>query len=381
MLPKPKRFYSLDVLRGIAALSVVLWHWQHFFLPLNTHGVAFSIDKQPLFDFLFIFYKFGFYAVQLFFCLSGFIFFWLYTKRIAEKTISLRIFSALRLSRLYPLHFATLIFVAIGQVVYKNITNTHFVYSLNDTYHFLLNLLFASSWGFEKGYSFNAPIWSVSIEVTMYAIFFLFCRIFNRNVLAVLCAILIGHFFVPKLNSLIASGIECFFLGGFSFLVYEKIISTKDKFKVSIWLPYLTFFAWLVTIVVINSNYDFIYIDSPWIVKKIVSVWPVFILFPMSIMSLVLLETKRGFLGRRLSFLGDISYSLYLLHFPLQLMAAIVVAKLAISQALYYSPWFMVLFYFVLVLTSLVSHYYFEIPVQNILRKKYISSTNKIAGK
>jgi len=25
----PSRFYSLDVLRGVAALSVVLWHWQH----------------------------------------------------------------------------------------------------------------------------------------------------------------------------------------------------------------------------------------------------------------------------------------------------------------------------------------------------------------
>ena len=370
MLPIPRRFYSLDVLRGVAALSVVLWHWQHFFIPLNPLGVTFSADKQPLFEFLFVFYKFGFYAVQLFFCLSGFIFFWLYSKRIAEKTISLRTFSILRLSRLYPLHFATLIFVAIGQLVYTNITNSHFVYSLNDTYHFLLNLLFASSWGLEKGYSFNAPIWSVSVEVLMYGIFFLFCRIFNRNIIAVLCAIVIGHFFVSKLNGSIANGFECFFLGGFVFIAYEKIITARDKWKLSIWLPYLTFVAWLVTIVVISSNNDFIHRELPWIVQKIVSVWPIFILFPMTIMSLVLLETKRGFLGKRLSFIGDISYSSYLLHFPLQLVVAIVTAKLAISQTLFYSPWFMIIFYFVLVLTSLASHHYFEIPMQRILRVK-----------
>ena len=26
----PNRLYNLDVARGIASLSVVLWHWQHF---------------------------------------------------------------------------------------------------------------------------------------------------------------------------------------------------------------------------------------------------------------------------------------------------------------------------------------------------------------
>lgn len=27
------RFYSLDALRGIAALTVIFWHWQHFLRP------------------------------------------------------------------------------------------------------------------------------------------------------------------------------------------------------------------------------------------------------------------------------------------------------------------------------------------------------------
>ena len=88
----------------------------------------------------------------------------------------------------------------------------------------------------------------------------------------------------------------------------------------------------------------------------------------MTIMSLALIETKRGTLGKRFSFVGDISYSSYLLHFPLQLAAALVTAKLGINQGVFYSPWFMALFFFVLILVSLASHRYFEIPMQSYLR-------------
>lgn len=72
---KQDRFYSLDVARGIAALSVVFYHWQHFFLPYNQLGKLLDIDKQPFYKYFFMFYLDGGYAVPLFFCISGFIFF------------------------------------------------------------------------------------------------------------------------------------------------------------------------------------------------------------------------------------------------------------------------------------------------------------------
>jgi peptidoglycan/LPS O-acetylase OafA/YrhL len=374
----PKRFYSLDVLRGVAALVVVLWHWQHFFLPLNKQGVAFSVENQPMFGSLFAFYKYGDNAVQLFFCLSGFIFFWLYSKRIAEKSITFKSFSILRLSRLYPLHFMTLIFVAIFQLIYTNITNTYFVYPFNDAYHFFLNLFFISSWGFQKGYSFNYPIWSVSVEILLYAIFFVFCRIFYQNIIAVIFAIIIGHFFIYGLNRYIASGIECFFLGGIVFIVYMQIIKSGDNLKLSIWLPLLASMSWIVTIASVSSIYDITQMHLPWIIQKVVSAWLDFVLFPMTIMSLALIETKRGTLGKRLAFVGDISYSSYLLHFPLQLAIATIMTKMAINQTLYYSPWFMVMFYFVLILLSLASHRYFEVPMQRILRMKANPTGNTV---
>ena len=189
----PSRFYSLDVLRGVAALSVVFWHWQGFFLPSNKQGASFSIQQQPMFEFFYVFYEKGYEAVNLFFCLSGFIFFWLYSERIAEKSLTNGPFAVLRLSRLYPLHFATLLFVAAGQFVYMRITKTYFVYPFNDTYDFFLNLFFASAWGLEKGNSFNSPVWSVSVEILLYAIFFVFCRYVNRTFISILIAIFVGH--------------------------------------------------------------------------------------------------------------------------------------------------------------------------------------------
>ena len=376
-LSPPKRFYSIDVMRGIAALSVVLWHWQHFFLPLNKQGVTFIAEKQPMFDSLYFLYQYGYKAVELFFCLSGFIFFWLYSKRIAEKEISFKSFSILRLSRLYPLHFLTLLFVWIVQIIYMNKTNTYFTYLLNDAYHFFLNLTFTSSWGFEKGRSFNFPIWSVSIEVLLYAIFYMFCRLFNRNTMVVIIVIMFGHFIMYKLNDSIASGVECFFLGGFIFNVYERILKNGDSWKLSIWLPILASISWIVTIVFFSYFNGLTKIETPWLFHKIISVWTVFVVFPLTIISLALIETKRGTLGKRLSFIGDISYSSYLIHFPLQLFVAILTVEFSLNQEMFYSLWFIVSFYLALIFISLASHKYFELPIQRLLRLRYISSIDK----
>jgi peptidoglycan/LPS O-acetylase OafA/YrhL len=115
--------------------------------------------------------------------------------------------------------------------------------------------------------------------------------------------------------------------------------------------------AWLATIVV--AKYD----------SDVVAIRHLIILFPLTILSLALIETARGSLGKRFSFLGDISYSVYLLHFPLQLIVIAVTTRMSISQSLFYAPWFMVVFFFVLMLVSLASHHYFEVPIQRFMRR------------
>jgi len=225
----PKRLYLLDGLRGIAALSVVVFHWCHFYLPYNREGIRYIGEQQPFFGPLSFIYLNGGGAVNLFFCLSGFVFFWLYEKQIADGTTSFAEFSLLRFSRLYPLHFATLLLVAFGQAVHISLTKTAFVYNFNDPYRFLLNLAFASAWGFDQVPSFNGPVWSVSIEVLLYGIFFIVCRQRITRV-AMLFALSFGvGGVVSTFNLPLGNGLACFFIGGLAFRAYAVLV--KQKFN------------------------------------------------------------------------------------------------------------------------------------------------------
>ena len=383
--PAVQRFYSLDVLRGIAALGVVVYHWQHFFYSGTKLGPM-SVEKFPFFKVLSIFYMKGWLAVDLFFSLSGFIFYWLYAKAVAEGTVTPRDFAVLRFSRLYPLHIVTLLGVAAGQMVFLNIAGTYFVYPYNDSVHFLLNLLFASSWGLERGDSFNGPIWSVSVEVLVYAVFFVFCRKLPLRFGTLLSAALIGFLAASWLYSPVGRGIGSFFLGGCMFLAYQKIVASGDIWRVSSRLPYATAAAWIATWFVFRavdthflafSSVPILWRVGPhvqWLAAKVADndmiSWPAVLLFPLTILTLALIEYRRGSFGKRISFLGDISYSTYLLHFPLQLAVVTITTWLAIDTSIFYSGWFMLSFFLALILAGLVSYHYLELPAQRFFRQK-----------
>ncbi len=383
-----ERFYSLDVLRGIAALSVVFWHWQNFFF-LGTKPVPSPVWRLPLAEWgLFVLYSKGWLAVDLFFSISGFIFFWLYSRRVAEGTISPGRFALLRFSRLYPLHFATLLIVAIGQLWLMSAGGSYFVFQNNDSKHFLLNLFFASSWGMERGYSFNGPSWSVSVEVLLYALFFICCRLLPVRAIVLALISAAGFFVVQKYYSPIGRGIGSFFLGGCVFLAYQAIIASRCAATLTKWACNLMIVAWVATIVLVlfpnEVTLSVLSLRSvpllwrfdasfQWCIQAVPGAWPAMVLFPLTILSLALIETRRGPFGKQVSFLGDISYSFLLLQFPLQLLLSVMVARFAANSSVYsysayYTPWFMCLFFAVLLVVSLVTFRYFEVPVQRFLR-------------
>ena len=62
------------------------WHWQHFFaLSRHLAGGLVAATGQPFYWLLKPLYLEGWAAVDLFFALSGFVFFWLYREAIREK--------------------------------------------------------------------------------------------------------------------------------------------------------------------------------------------------------------------------------------------------------------------------------------------------------
>src|SRR5258708_1845985 len=173
---------GIEICRAVAAFAVVVWHFGHFFQsglsrvdidPASRHA-------YPFYSVLFPFYGSGYAAVQIFWTISGVIFYWKYSAEIHRRMISLSTFSLYRISRLYPLHLVTLLVVALLQFVYFSKNSTPFVY-VADWSHFFPHLLMASNWLPNLPDSFNGPVWSVSIEVLAYLAFFLVVRFFRPS--------------------------------------------------------------------------------------------------------------------------------------------------------------------------------------------------------
>ncbi|TWI45039.1 peptidoglycan/LPS O-acetylase OafA/YrhL [Pseudomonas duriflava] len=349
-LAYPKRIYSLDVLRGIAALVVVFWHWQHFFYEAD-HPKDFRVSDQPFYDLIPFAYQRGNIAVELFFCISGFVFFWLFSKAIASREISVKAFLIDRISRLYPLHLATFGLVALLQMVYVQSNSSFFIYQANDAYHALLNLLLMPAWGVEKGWSFNAPIWSVSVEFMLYGVFFIICLLGSFRYLAVPALILFGWFIYPD-NYKLGSGFYSFFSGAFAFVLFHTVREWKGALVTTAASVVVFALASLIAITIGLNSYFFL----------------TGVIFPSAIVCLAAVGCMYPSFLRPFGFVGDISYSSYLLHFPLQIVFALLAQKLDLTKDVFYSPWALVLFMLILIPLSYAGHVAFERPVQTLIR-------------
>ena len=179
------RYYLLDIARGIAAFSIVIFHYKIFYVSEVSKEIYLK-KSAPLYNFLYFIYEYGWMAVQFFFILSGFIFYTLYMEKIQNKKISKFEFFKLRFSRLYPLHFFTLIICLL--IYLYSIYYNYPTVIVADLKHFILNIFLVQNWGIEDFTSFNRPSWSISIEALLYIIFFLvFSFNFNKYAISIIC--------------------------------------------------------------------------------------------------------------------------------------------------------------------------------------------------
>ena len=369
-----RHLHSLDFARGVAALAVVLWHWQHFFFNGSVPGV-FQREAQPFYSVLFLFYEKGWFAVDFFFALSGFVFFWLYADPIRQRSVSTRRFFFLRLSRLYPLHLATLLLVAGLQWLYIRHHGAYFVYPLNDAYHFILNLFFAPAWGLEKGFSFNAPIWSVSVEVLLYAMFFFGARwLPARAIYALLLAI--AGLYLQSYSALIGRGVFAFYMGALVYFAYQKLVTDGLVYRSAKPLLLICLSAWLVTLLEfqlggLQAALGQLYTGAG--LEQLKALWVTGLLLPITILSLAVSETAGKGRWERAAWLGEISYASYLLHFPLQLVFFMLFAEVQPGRAIFYSPVLWLGYFALLIASSLLAHRYFERPLQRWIRRISLS--------
>ncbi|MEQ1539199.1 MAG: acyltransferase, partial [Sphingorhabdus sp.] len=141
-----RRLLELDAMRGIAAMLVLLYHFNFKYEPRDL-----SIGELPLL------FGWGHHGVSLFFAISGFV-----ISMTLERTTSVSAFAWSRFSRLFPVYWAamaiTIIVVLIGndqklmvspQVALANATMMHYWFDIQ---------------------SVDGSYWSLSIELSFYLV-------------------------------------------------------------------------------------------------------------------------------------------------------------------------------------------------------------------
>ncbi|NTX29573.1 acyltransferase [Burkholderia pyrrocinia] len=350
-----ERLHELDSLRALAAIGVIAWHYTNHF-----HASPFPGLMAP-------FYGHGMLLVDFFFVLSGFVLARTYwnEKRSPNFSSNLRD----RVARLYPLHFVMLCLVAIMQwVLVQHLDSSPFVYAFNDKREFALNLLLLNRTGLERGFSFNAPSWSISAE---FVVNFAFLAVISTR--RKVSSVLVGIGFVVALaamfrNGLISSatffGIDNdIFRATFGFCIGVALFRINDVFdKVSVPRPAYDLLA-------VASTACFLYYCAGSRFSSAMDLAITLVCFPTLIVG-----AMRGAVVNKvlklppLVFLGTISYSIYLVHFPMQLAAHI--TGIASGHELpYNSRSFFVAFFIATIALSWLTYRTIELPGKNLMRK------------
>ena len=285
-------------MRGLAALGVVVYH----------HGSHFHV--WPLPGLLNPLYEGGWRAVDFFFALSGFVLARAYWTEARRHRLGSNIWD--RVARLYPLHLATLLLVAAGQWDLTAFLHQQtWVYHLTDTYHFVLNLLLIQ--GLDS--SFNGPSWSISTEFVVNILFFCAILLPRRAAMACFVVAIVAVSFTPSEGPVsvlvpLARTLRGFCLGVLLHSAVSSLLQSQPKRLTR------------------GADAVFVCATVLWVVYAYLPAasalpgGPVTLLLSSALIASAPISGIGRYVLNRgpLVYLGEISYSIYLIHFPLQLV-------------------------------------------------------------
>lgn len=324
---------------------VLLWHYQHFYYPQAGVSISSSeVDTQPFFRILEWFYTYGYYGVEFFWVISGLVFAHVYVSGPKLQSIT---FLTRRLARLYPLHLTTLLAVAALQYLSWSSFGHFQIYLVNDLHHFILNLFLASSWGLEQSSSFNAPIWSVSVEVLVYLLFIFILPVLRlgrlHQVGVTVLALVIVTWAVPGLQ--VAQCASYFFLGG-SIYAMTSVLPRSG-------LPACA--AMFCAIAVVTA-----------LLSPLTPIF-VYLMTASAVACAVCLDFLSKSRQNAFSILGDWSYGTYLLHVPVQIVILILFDAGFLPRSIAQQDWFFLAYFASVVALAAASYHCLERPAQRAI--------------
>jgi len=149
---------SWTVLRAVAAIWVVIYHFKKHFNPeLSIH----LVEK-------------GYLAVDVFFILSGAVMYHVYSDSIINGRFQITQFLLKRFARIYPVHFVTMI-ASVVVLLGGSALGLAALPPYDLTSALIYNTLLLHGQGALDQLTLNYPSWSISAEATAYVVFFPLC--------------------------------------------------------------------------------------------------------------------------------------------------------------------------------------------------------------
>ncbi|HEV7473441.1 MAG TPA: acyltransferase, partial [Pyrinomonadaceae bacterium] len=160
------RLQSIDALRGIAALGVVLYHA----ITQSSSALPHNLFRLPVRLLQFV-SSFGYIGVFLFFVISGFCIHLQWAKSRANRQpaeIKFGTFWRRRIRRLYPPYLIAFALFMIMAALTTGINVTHFF-----VYDVVMHLLMLHNLDPNTCYSINGVFWTLAVEEQLYLAYFL----------------------------------------------------------------------------------------------------------------------------------------------------------------------------------------------------------------
>ena len=354
LLSTKQHFEILDGLRGVAAIIVVIYHFMEIAIT--------DYNKN--------FLSHGFLAVDFFFCLSGFVIAYAYDTR--AENIGLTQFFKLRLIRLHPL-------VVIGAILglltflFDPFSDFYPVYGFGKTALLFLTSVFLIPYPvmperYTNLFCLNAPAWSLFWEYIANIFYILILYRLNKKVLIALVLIGAACIFyvttkVPNGNIGGGWGGQNFWDGGvrvlYSFsagmLVYRFNWIIKNKLGF-LGMSVLLLVAFLFPY---NDHYN-------WITEPIIVLFYFPFLVALGAGSALNPKAKKIC---KLS--GDISYPLYMTHYPFVWVFLTYVAVVKPPLSLLFSTVIPVSVILLIALAYLIMRFV-DIPLRKYLKAKFL---------
>jgi peptidoglycan/LPS O-acetylase OafA/YrhL len=180
------RLPLMSLLRWVASIFVIFWHYQNFLIYKSGSLDSLPKTDLPFYDQFHFLYNNSLNSVGVFWVVSGLLISTTYTGTNKSK----RSFIKSRFIRLYPLAMISLGLITILQMVSLSVNGYFLIYLNNSIGNLFLNLLLINS-----GTSFNGPIYSVTLLIPIYFTYLAFF-LGKRNTTKSVCGslILLGSF-------------------------------------------------------------------------------------------------------------------------------------------------------------------------------------------